>query len=107
MKTVEAIKNCEPVSAIQKILAGKRKLEILYYIGIENINRFGKLRRKIGEINESSLTKQLRELEADGFLLRYDYKEIPPRVEYSLTEMGKSFMNVLKLIQKWGEENLR
>ena len=105
-KTAEAIKNCETVSAIQKILGGKWKIEILYYIGIENINRFGKLRRKIGEINESSLTKQLRELEADGFLLRHDYKEIPPRVEYSLTEMGKSFMKVLKSMQKWGEENL-
>ena len=105
-KTAEAIKNCETVSAIQKILGGKWKIEILYYIGIKNINRFGKLRRKIGEINESSLTKQLRELEADGFLLRHDYKEIPPRVEYSLTEMGKSFMKVLKVMQKWGEENL-
>jgi len=105
-KTAKAIKNCETVSAIQKILGGKWKIEILYYIGIENINRFGKLRCKIGEINESSLTKQLRELEADGFLLRHDYKEIPPRVEYSLTEMGKSFMKVLKVMQKWGEENL-
>ena len=105
-KTAEAIKNCETVSAIQKILGGKWKIEILYYIEIENINRFGKLRRKIGKINESSLTKQLRELEADGFLLRHDYKEIPPRVEYSLSEMGKSFMKVLKVMQKWGEENL-
>lgn len=106
-KTEKAVKNCETVSAIQKILGGKWKIEILYYIGIEHINRFGKLRRQIGEINESSLTKQLRELEADGFLLRHDYKEIPPRVEYSLTERGKSFMKVLKTMQKWGEDNLK
>ncbi|WP_428770224.1 winged helix-turn-helix transcriptional regulator [Treponema sp. HNW] len=53
------------------------------------------------------MTKQLRELEADGFLLRHDYKEIPPRVEYSLTETGKSFMKVLKAMQKWGEDNLK
>lgn len=106
-KTENAVKNCETVSAIQKILGGKWKIEILYYIGIEHINRFGKLRRRIGEINESSLTKQLRELETDGFLLRHDYKEIPPRVEYSLTETGKSFMKVLKAMQKWGEDNLK
>ncbi len=105
-KAEDTVKKCETVSAIQKILGGKWKIEILYYIGIQKINRFGQLRRNIGEINESSLTKQLRELEADGFLLRYDYKEIPPRVEYSLTEKGKSFMKILKVMQKWGEENL-
>lgn len=105
-KTESAIKRCKTVSAIQKIIGGKWKIEILYYIGIEKINRFGKLRRRIGEITESSLTKQLRELERDGFLLRYDYKEIPPRVEYSLTDKGKSFMRVLKYMQKWGEDHL-
>lgn len=105
-KTESAIKRCETVSAIQKIIGGKWKIEILYYIGIEKINRFGKLHRRIGEITESSLTKQLRELERDGFLLRYDYKEIPPRVEYSLTDKGKSFMRVLKYMQKWGEDHL-
>ncbi|MEL3906069.1 MAG: winged helix-turn-helix transcriptional regulator [Treponema sp.] len=67
---------------------------------------FGKLCRSIGEINESSLTKLLRKLEADGFLLRYDYKEILPCVEYSLTEIGKSFMKILKSMQKLREESL-
>lgn len=61
-----------------KILGGKWKIEILYYIAIRDIHRFGELRRHIGEITESSLTKQLRELEADGFLIRHDYHEVPP-----------------------------
>ena len=91
----------------EKILGGKWKIEILYYIGFQNIQRFGELRRHIGDITESSLTKQLRELEADGFIFRFDfYKEVLPRVEYSLTELGKSFMPVLEFMKQWGENNL-
>ncbi|MDE7277105.1 MAG: helix-turn-helix transcriptional regulator, partial [Lachnospiraceae bacterium] len=67
---------------------------------------FGALRRHIGDITESSLTKQLRELEADGFISRHDYKEVPPRVEYNLTGLGKSFIPVLEHMKRWGDENL-
>ena len=67
---------------------------------------FGELRRHIGDITESSLTKQLRELEADGFITRYDYKEVPPHVEYNLTDLGKSFIPVFEHIKQWGDENL-
>lgn len=105
-KSQLSIERCTTISTIQKILGGKWKLEILYYIGIQNIQRFGKLRRHIGDITESSLTKQLRELEADGFLSRFDYKEVPPRVEYSLTELGKSFIPVLEFMKQWGEDYL-
>lgn len=105
-KSQMSIERCATVSTIQKILGGKWKIEILYYIGFQNIQRFGELRRRIGDITESSLTKQLRELEADGFISRFDYKEVPPRVEYSLTELGKSFMPVLEFMKQWGENNL-
>lgn len=64
------------------------------------------LRRHIGEITESSLTKQLRELESDGFIHRHDFKEVPPKVEYTLTELGESFMRVLDVIKDWGDLNL-
>ena len=74
------------------MLSGKYKLEILWYIGKCDMKRFGQLRRQIGEITESSLTKQLRELEADGFIHRHDFKEIPPHVEYTLTPLGESFL---------------
>ena len=57
---------------------------------VEHICRVGALRRKLGEITESSLTKQLRDLEADGFLYRHDFQEVPPHVEYELTELGES-----------------
>lgn len=105
-KNQMSIERCVTMSTIQKILGGKWKLELLYYIGEKNIQRFGELRRHLGEITESSLTKQLRELEADGFITRFDYKEIPPKVEYSLTELGKSFLPVLDFMKQWGDNCL-
>ena len=88
------------------MLGGKHKIELLWYIGKCNIRRFGQLRRQIGEITESSLTKQLRELEADGSILRHDFCEMPPRVEYTLTELGVSFLSVLDCMKSWGDKNL-
>jgi DNA-binding HxlR family transcriptional regulator len=103
-KSELSIQRCTTISTIQKIVGGKWKIEILYYIGLQNINRFGELRRHIGDITESSLTKQLRELQTDGFISRYDYKEVPPKVEYSLTDLGKSFIPVLEFMKQWGEK---
>ena len=105
-KTETAIQRCKTMSTLQKILGGKWKLEILYYIAFHDIHRFGALRRQLGEITESSLTKQLRELEADGFLIRHDFKEIPPRVEYTLSDLGKSFIDVIDYMKQWGDRNL-
>ena len=89
-KSKLAVERCKTVSTIQKILGGKWKIEIIYYIAF----------------TESSLTKQLRELEADGFITRYDYKEVPPHVEYNLTDLGKSFIPVFEHMKQWGDENL-
>ncbi len=105
-KTDTAVQRCKTMSALQKMLGGKWKLEILYYISFCGIHRFGALRRQLGEISESSLTKQLRELETDGFLIRRDFHEIPPRVEYTLSDLGASFMDVIRYMRAWGERNL-
>ena len=105
-KTETMVRRCKTMSTLQKILGGKWKLEILYYIAFYDIHRFGQLRRQLGEITESSLTKQLRELEADGFLTRHDVHEVPPRVEYHLSGLGKSFIDVLAYMKQWGEQNL-
>ena len=99
------IERCATVSTIQKVLGGKWKIEILYYISLRT-RRFGELQRQIGEITQSTLTKQLRVLEADGFISRYIYQEIPPKVEYSLTDLGKSFVPVIECMKQWGEANL-
>ena len=105
-KSEEAVNRCRTISMVQKLLGGKYKIELLWYIGRCDVRRFGQLRRQIGEITESSLTKQLRELEADGFIIRHDFCEVPPRVEYTLTELGKSFLSVLDCMKSWGDKNL-
>ena len=75
-------------------------------ISQDKVQRFGQLMRRLDGITQSSLTKQLRELEQDGFLHREIYKEIPPKVEYSLTELGQSFTPILNQMMIWGEAHL-
>ena len=83
------------------------KIEIwIWYIAEYEVQRFGELRRRLGDITQSTLTKQLRELEQDGFVSRYVYQEVPPKVEYSLTELGKSFIPILQQMMLWSEKNL-
>lgn len=98
---------CPYVSKVQAVVGGRWKIEILYYIGIKGVGRFGTLRRCIGGISESTLSKQLRELKADGLIERHDFGEVPPRVEYSLTPRGEGFIPVLEAMRAWGEREFR
>lgn len=102
----DAVARCEPMSRLQGMLSGKWKILILWYVAFYRVQRFGQLLRRLEGITQSTLTKQLRELERDGFLHREIYREIPPRVEYSLTELGKSFIPVLNQMLTWSEERL-
>lgn len=104
MKT--PLPQCAAMVKIQNILSGKWKIMILWYIAEYEVQRFGELNRRLGDITQSTLTKQLRELEADGFISRYIYQEIPPKVEYSLTELGKSFIPILKDMKAWSDLHL-
>lgn len=97
---------CQTISILQRYLGGKWKIELLYYISLKTM-RFSELKRQMPAITQSTLTKQLRELEADGFISRYIYPEIPPKVEYSLTPLGESFIPVLEHMKQWGEEHLK
>ncbi|MDO4536518.1 MAG: helix-turn-helix domain-containing protein [Clostridium perfringens] len=90
---------------LQRIISGKWKIYILWSLYL-NTMRFGELNRLIPNITQSMLTKQLRELEQDGFVKRYVYREVPPRVEYSLTELGLKFIPLVKEMRRWSEENL-
>ena len=84
------------------IIGGKWKPIILYHLGRKKVLRFGQLRRTIPEVTERMLTRQLRELETDGMVVRTDYGETPPRVEYSLTDMGTSIIPLLNQMRSWG-----
>lgn len=92
------------VEATLELIGGKWKGIVLYYL-LDGRLRFSELNRKIGCVTQRMLTKQLRELEASGLVNRIVYAEVPPRVEYELTEEGKSLKPVLKSLKKWGEEH--
>jgi DNA-binding HxlR family transcriptional regulator len=85
-------------------LDGKWKPLILWALK-ESPVRFGELRRAIDDVSLKMLTKHLKELEADGMIARAVFPEIPPRVEYSLTDLGRSFIPVLEAMLKWGMEH--
>ena len=92
--------NC-PVEATLDVIGGKWKPLILWWLH-QRTYRFAELRRLIPGITEKVLTQQLRELEADGIVDRCVYPTIPPKVEYSLTEYGRSLERALKAICEWG-----
>ena len=102
----EVLGRCVPMAKLQSVLGGKWKIIILWYVSVYGVCRFGELMRRLDGITQSTLTKQLRELERDGFLRREIFKEIPPKVEYSLTDLGKSFIPVLQAMFDWSESFL-
>ncbi|MCI8525146.1 MAG: helix-turn-helix transcriptional regulator [Oscillospiraceae bacterium] len=102
----EMLARCEPMSRVQAALGSKWKLLILWYVACYRVQRFGQLLRRLDGITQSSLTRQLRELEGDGFLRRRVYPEVPPRVEYSLSELGQSFVPILSAMVLWSEQHL-
>ncbi|WP_420852321.1 winged helix-turn-helix transcriptional regulator [Oceanirhabdus seepicola] len=85
------------------LIGGKWKPIILYYLGFHGTLRYAELRRCLSKITERMLTKQLRELEMDKMVNRKIYPQIPPKVEYSLTEKGKSLIPLLNQLKDWGE----
>ena len=96
-------KSC-PVTATMQVLGGKWKAILINAIYHTSPARFGELKRSVKGITQSMLTQQLRELEDDGLISRKIYAEIPPRVEYTLTEFGLTLSPIMQSMAKWGEE---
>jgi len=94
-----------PVTATLQLIGGRWKTIILYCLS-SGTKRFGEIVVRIPDISRKVLTEQLKELEADGLILREQYKEIPPRVEYSLSDLGKSLSTVIRELEIWGKENV-
>jgi len=94
-----------PVTATLKVIGGKWKPVILYMLSA-GTKRFNELKRYMPEVTQKMLTQQLRELETDGIIHRKVYPEVPPRVEYSLTEKGNTLKPILKHMSKWGQEHM-
>lgn len=91
-----------PVETTLSLIAGKWKVMIVYYL-LKGDKRFNQLQRDLNGITHRTLSKQLKEMEENGLIIRTDYGEIPPRVEYSLSRLGQSLEPVLEAMHKWGE----
>lgn len=92
-----------PVETTLTLIGDKWKVLILRDL-MPGKKRFGELKKSIGSVSQKVLTAQLRDMEASGLVHRQVYAEVPPRVEYSLTELGQSLKPVLDAMQNWGEE---
>ncbi|MFI6287004.1 winged helix-turn-helix transcriptional regulator [Streptomyces sp. NPDC051018] len=90
------------LDAAVDVVGGKWKPLILWALGARGALRFGELRRNVPGVSEKMLIQQLRELEADGIVHREVYREVPPRVEYSLTEPGNALNKALQPLGEWG-----
>ena len=94
-----------PIEALMEAVGGKWKPVILYHL-LGGTRRFGELKRLVPGVSQRMLTQHLRELEADGIVHREVYKEVPPKVEYSLTDLGRSLEPVLLTMNEWAEEHM-
>ncbi|PID75219.1 MAG: transcriptional regulator [Deltaproteobacteria bacterium] len=84
------------------MIGGKWKSNILYNLGNFSTLRFGEFKKKMPDVSEKMLIQQLRELEKDGMVKRKVYRQVPPKVEYSLTELGSSLFPILLTLRDWG-----
>ncbi len=98
--------NVEPFLYTMSLINGKWKMHILFWLSKRDVLRYGELKKVLGNITDKMLSSQLKELEHDKLIIRTEYNQIPPKVEYSLSEVGLSLMPVLTSICEWGHEHL-
>ncbi len=106
IKEYQAIRSLldTPFGYTLSVIGGKWKMIILYWLIEDDIIRYNDLKRKIGTISHKTLSIQLKELEADGIVMKKEYSQIPPKVEYSLSAKGKSLYPLLEAICQWEEK---
>ncbi len=95
-----------PVGTTLDLIGGKYKSLILWHL-VDTTQRFGELRKLIPQATPKMLTQQLRELEQDNLVVRTVYPVVPPKVEYSLTDLGRSIRPILSLMYEWGADYLK
>lgn len=108
------VRSCTPtlpgftcgLDATLRVVAGKWKPLILYFVAQDGPTRYGELRRAVRDVSDKVLIQQLKELAADGLVKRTDHKEVPPRVDYSLTPLGHSLAQALVPLCAWGTEHM-
>lgn len=101
----QEIVDVKPFSNTMSLIGGKWKMHILFWVWKRDILRYGELKRALGEITHKMLSSQLKELEADNLIIRKEYPQVPPKVEYSLSPKGLTLMPVLESLCSWGKEH--
>lgn len=94
------------LEAALAVIGGKWKFIILWTLALQGPKRFGELRRAVAGISEKMLIQELKELELDGIVLRKDFREVPPRVEYSLSPFGAELAEALRPLCDWGTRHI-
>ena len=95
----------DTVERVMRVIGGRWKPAIMFALIMDGTHRFSELRREIPAVSQRMLTKQLRELEADGFVEREVFPEVPVRVEYTATELGRSLHTIYKTVCDWATDN--
>ncbi|MBU7317056.1 winged helix-turn-helix transcriptional regulator [Paenibacillus oleatilyticus] len=88
------------------LIDGKYKMIIIYWLAENKVMRHNELKRSIGTISFKTLSIMLKELETDGLIIRKEFPQVPPKVEYSLSERGLSLLPLLNMMCEWGEKNI-
>ncbi|MGI5985306.1 MAG: helix-turn-helix transcriptional regulator [Clostridiales bacterium] len=94
-----------PLEYALDVFGGKWKSRIICTLALNTTMRYSELRRELGNITDTMLANSLKELQDDGMIIRTQYNEIPPKVEYSLTEKGNSVIPILLKVSEWGYKN--
>lgn len=97
--------NCEKELTLS-IISGKWKVVILWHLGHEGKHRFSELQKLFPKISHKMLSNQLRELEEDGIVYREVFPQVPPKVEYSLTELGMTLIPIVDMLYEWGKKRM-
>jgi DNA-binding HxlR family transcriptional regulator len=100
----DLLENCGMFYTLS-IIGGRWKISILAALLDEEVQRYSEIKSKIPNITERMLIKQFKELQSDGLIIRKDYKEVPPKVEYRISEKGRSLEKVLIELKQWGKKH--
>ncbi len=104
---VEAKNLLCPIKYLTKVLGGRWKLPILCILETGGTVRFGQIKKKLGNVSNVMLSQSLRELEHDGIITRHQYNEVPPHVDYTMTEKGKKVIPALTVLGDWAKECMK
>ncbi len=95
-----------PFAYAISLVEGKWKMHILFWLSKHKVLRYGELKRALGGVTHKMLSTKLKELESDGLIVRTEYPQVPPKVEYRLSELGESLMPILSSLCKWGHAHV-